>query len=129
MLGLVGDDQPPADLREPRRVAQHHAVGSQDDLIDGQVQQMPSAPVVPTNWDIPSEPAYLVLPGAQQRRRAHHKRGTRLGVPAVQVQRDHLDRLAQPHIVGQAAAEPGVAHPGQPGQAPLLIRPERRREP
>ena len=28
-----------------------------------------------------------------------------------------LDRLPEPHVVGEAAAEPSAAHPGQPGQA------------
>ena len=127
MLRLVGDDQAPADLGEPCRVTQHHAVGDQDDLVGGQVLQVAPASVVPADRDVRGEPSYLALPGAEQRRRAHHERGTRLGVSPVQVQRDHLDGLAQAHVVGEAAAEPGVAHPGQPGQASLLIRPQRRR--
>jgi hypothetical protein len=46
----------------------------------------------------------------------------------VQVQRDHLDRLPEAHVVGEAAAEPGVAHAGQPGHPALLVRAQRRHQ-
>ncbi len=39
----------------------------------------------------------------------------------MQVQGDDLDRLAQTHVVGQAAAEPEFAHPGQPRHAAQLV--------
>ena len=129
VLRLVGDHQAPADLGEPGRVPQHHAVGDQDDLVDGQILQVPAAAVVAADRDVGGEPAHLALPGAEQRRRADHERRSRFGLPPVQVQRDHLDRLAQPHVVGEAAAEPGIAHRRQPGQAPPLIGPQRRRQP
>ena len=129
MLRFVGDHQTPADLGEPGRVTQDHAVGDQDYFIDSQVLQVPSAAVVPADRDVGSEPAYLTLPGAEQRRGAHHQGRARLGLPPVQVQRDHLDRLAESHVIGEAAAEPGIAHRGEPGQPPLLIGPQRCHEP
>jgi hypothetical protein len=42
----------------------------------------------------------------------------------VQVQGDHLDRLAESHVVGEAATESGVAHGRQPGHPALLVRAE-----
>jgi hypothetical protein len=129
VLGLVGDDQAPAGLGEQRGVTQHHAVGDQHDLVNCQVLQVTPAPVVAADRNLGGEPAHLAFPGSQQRRRAHHERGACLCLPPVQVQRDYLNRLAEPHVVGQAAAEPGVAHPGQPGQAALLVWPQRRRQP
>jgi hypothetical protein len=85
--------------------------------------------VVAADRDFWGEPAHLALPGAEQGRRAHHERGSAFDVPPVQVQCDDLDRLAQPHVVGEAAAQPGIAYPGQPGQAPPLIGPKHRRKP
>ncbi len=40
---------------------------------------------------------------------------------AVQVQRDERDRLAEAHVVGEAAAEAERGHPGQPAQAAQLV--------
>ena len=128
MLCLVGDDQAPADLGELPGVAQHHAVGDQHDLVGGQVAQVPPAAVEPADSDLRGEPPDLALPGAQQGGRAHHEGGPRLELPPVQVQRDDLDRLTEAHVVGEAAAEPRIAHPGQPRQAALLIRPQRRQQ-
>jgi len=42
--------------------------------------------------------------------------------------RDRLQRLAQPHVVGEHAAESEPAELLEPGQAPLLVGAERRRE-
>ena len=47
----------------------------------------------------------------------------------VQMQGDQLDRLAQPHVVGQAGTQPEAGHRGQPGQSRLLVRPQRRLQP
>ena len=51
--------------------------------------------------------ADLVLPVAEQRRRADHEgRAGRAGLDPVQVERDQGDRLAEAHVVGQAGAQP-----------------------
>ena len=46
----------------------------------------------------------------------------------MQVERDDLDRLAQAHVVGQAAAESRRAHARQPGDATPLVGAQRRGE-
>ncbi len=40
------------------------------------------------------------------------------------MQGDDLDRLAEAHIVGEAAAKPKLAHACQPGQSPELVGPQ-----
>ena len=82
---------------------------------------MPAAAVVPPDRHVRGEAGQLPLPVAEQRRRTHHQRRPRLQRPPVQVQRDHLHGLAQPHVVGQAAAQPQLTHFRQPGQASALI--------
>src|SRR5580693_4979634 len=67
VLRLVGDNQAPAHLGEPCGVPQHHAVGDQDDLVNGQFLQVPAASVVPADRNVGGEPAYLPLPSAKQR--------------------------------------------------------------
>ncbi len=42
------------------------------------------------------------------------------------LQREQLDGLAEPHVVGQAGAEPERGQERQPRHAPLLVRPQRR---
>ena len=57
----------------------------------------------------------LGSPVVHERRRAHHKRG--LGVPrfhARQDMRDHLERFAQAHVVGQDAAKAQVFERAEP---------------
>ena len=46
VLGLVGDDQAPTDLGQRAGVPAHHPVGDQDDLVGGQVVEVPFAAVV-----------------------------------------------------------------------------------
>ena len=61
-------------------------------------------------------------PVVHKRRRAHHERG--LGIPrlhARQDMRDHLQRFAQAHVVGQDAAEPQVLERAEPLVAVDLI--------
>ena len=61
------------------------------------------------------EALQLGSPVVHERRRAHHKRG--LGVPrlhARQDMRDHLERFAQAHIVGQDTAEAQMLKRAEP---------------
>jgi hypothetical protein len=84
--------------------------------------------VVAANRYVRGEPGELTRPGAQHRGRADHQRRSGLTFPSAQVQGDHLDGLAQSHVVSQATAQAEVAHPGQPGQPTLLVRPQRGRQ-
>ena len=62
----------------------------------------------------------MQLPGpvAEQRCGADHQHWA---AAAGELEGDHLDRLAQPHVVGQAAAHPQLAHRQEPGEpAPLV---------
>ena len=73
----------------------------------------------------------LALPVADHRGRAHEKRitpvlGTRRA--AVEQEGEELDRLPEPHVVGETGAEAEVGHPGEPGKPPLLIGAERAAE-
>ena len=72
----------------------------------------------------------LRRPVRQQRRRRHQQARPSpraLAAACSQQQRQHLDRLAQPHVVGQAGAEAEPGQQMQPLHAGLLIRPQRRR--
>ena len=63
---------------------------------------------------------------AEQRRRRHQQARRPLTRAAPhQQQRQHLDRLAQSHVVGEAGAEPEAGQQMQPLHAGALIRPQR----
>ena len=51
--------------------------------------------------------------------------GPASGPASLGEQGEQLHRLAQPHVVGEHAAEPERLQEGQPGQAALLVRPQR----
>jgi len=65
VLGLVGNDQAPADLSEPRGIEPNHAVSDQDDLIDSQVLQVAPAAVKSPDRNLWGEPSDLTFPGAK----------------------------------------------------------------
>ena len=75
----------------------------------------------------------LARPYAQHRRRCDDECGRRVefacGAGAFE-HREGLDRLAEPHVVGEHAAEPRVPQVGEPGVSLELVgaqgRPERR---
>ena len=75
------------------------------------------------------EPGHLRLPVGQQRRGENQKRRL-CGLLVLQdrQQGQHLDGLAEPHVVGQARAEPQARQEPEPGDARLLILPQRRLE-
>ncbi len=66
----------------------------------------------------------LALPVAEQGRRADHEGGT--GVCTAQMEGDEGDGLAQPHVVGEAAAQTERRHGLQPRQAAQLVVAQRR---
>jgi hypothetical protein len=70
----------------------------------------------------------LGLPVGKQRRGGHEqvRRLRAPRAPLVQEQeRQHLDGLAEPHVVGQANAEPQRRGKDEPRHADLLIGPQR----
>ena len=48
--------------------------------------------------------------------------------PLASEQREELDGLAEPHVVGEAGAEPQTVEEGEPAESPLLVRAEGRLE-
>ena len=117
VLRLVGDDQVPRHLGEERGVVAHRAVGGEHEAV-GHAVEVAGAAVVAAYGDSRGEATDLGLPVAEQRRRADHERRARHPLSgAVQVQRDEGDRLAEPHVVGQAGAEAHRGQLGQPAQA------------
>ena len=66
----------------------------------------------------------LRLPVRDQRGRHDEQARAFFCLVALQIeqQRDHLDRLAEAHVVGQAGAQPQAGDESQPGVARLLIR-------
>ena len=77
-----------------------------------------------------SECRRLVLPVSHHRHRADQQRRRRPWVVGVfpGLQREHLDRLAQAHVVGEAGAEPDAGHEGQVVEPALLVGPKGRQE-
>ena len=72
------------------------------------------------------EARQLALPVAHHRGGADQQRGPRLRMiePFVQQQRDHLNRFAQTHIVGQTRAQTPLPQKRQPRQPHRLIGPQ-----
>ena len=131
-LRLVEHDQLPVDLRQPR-LAQEHPVGRHDDVGAleglGRVGGRPVEPVLrglgrmdELGAERRGEPVHLRFPVPQQGSRQNQQRWPGAAVLLQNRQkRQHLDRLAQPHVVGQAGAEPQVRHEPEPVEARLLI--------
>ncbi len=118
-LGLVEHHQPPVHLEQPL-LPQQHAVGGQDQVgvCKGLVRIFrPCRQALP--WPSPTDGrnrassvgakrAISAFQLRQQRRRQHQQRRL-FGRPLLlhrRQQRQHLDRLAQAHVVGQAGAQP-----------------------
>ena len=85
-----------------------------------EVVEVAPAAVEPAHRDPRGEAAQLPLPVAEQGGRADDQGGRPR--PAGQVQGDHLHRLAEAHVVGQAPADAELGHLEQPGQAPDVGR-------
>lgn len=114
MLGLVRHEHAPRRPGEPGRVQAHRAVRGEHELSVGQVVEAAPCTVEAPHGGAGREPLDLPLPVAHQRGRADHQGGPGglgVGLP-VQVQGDQRDRLAEPHVVGEAAAEAQGGHAG-----------------
>ncbi|CAM5691953.1 hypothetical protein SAFG77S_04044 [Streptomyces afghaniensis] len=126
MLGLVRHEHAPRHSGEPGGVQAHRAVRGEHELPVGQAVEAAPRAVEAPHGCAGGEPLDLPLPVAHQGRRADHQGGPGgpgVGLP-VQVQGDECDRLAEPHVVGEAAAEAQRGHPGEPVQAPPLVVPQ-----
>ena len=64
----------------------------------------------------------LLLPVPDQRFRHHDERRPRLLAAARRQHGQHLDGLAEAHVVGQAAAEAEAAQEGHPAETLFLVR-------
>ena len=108
-------------------VEPHGAVGRQHEAVVESAEVAAGA-VEAAYGDAGCEPVDLVLPVAHQAGRADHQRrpGRQPAKAPVQVQRDQGDRLAQPHVVGQAGAEARAGELGEPGEAVALVVAQRR---
>ncbi len=103
VLRLVGHHETPAVGGEPLHVAAHGGVGRQHEAVA--VREGAPAAVVAVDGHAGREPGDLPFPVAQQRRRADDERRPGAEGAPAQVQGDERDRLAQPHVVGEARPE------------------------
>ena len=133
VLCLVGDDQPPRHVAQARPgrvgpvVGPEGAVGGQHEAVV-HAGERPAAAVEATHGSAGREPLDLGLPVAEQGRRADDQGGPGLLARLMacleppKVKSDQLDGLAQPHVVGQAAAQAERGELVEPGQAvPLVV--------
>ena len=124
VLRLVGDDQVPRDLGESGVVAAHRAVRRQHEpAVDA--PELALRAVEPADGQPRCEPVDLGLPVAEQAGRADHESRRAAGdavLEPMEVERDQGDGLAEPHVVGEAGAEPEPGEVGEPGQpVPLVV--------
>ena len=131
VLRLVEDDGGPGHAAEVLEVAQQQGVAGDDEAVPaGRLAEglslSPAHAVMDERGQVGREPLGLALPVADDRGRAHHERG------AVTIRRSlgeqlgqGLHRLAEPHVVGDHAAQAQPRIAPQPGVAALLIRPQR----
>ena len=66
----------------------------------------------------------FAAPVGDERARHHHQRRSRSGAAPTQEQGEHLHRLAQAHVVGQAPAEREALQKIEPTKPLLLVVPE-----
>jgi hypothetical protein len=126
-LRLVEDHQPPR-LRLQPRLAQQRPVGREhhvDRVHHRRRVDIPGAAMGHMHAQVGREAGQLGPPVAEQRRRQHDEVRTARPVPLQQQQqRDHLDRLPEPHVVGEAPAEPEPRQQPQPRDSVALVRPQ-----
>jgi len=117
VLRLVEDHVAPRHLSHVVRVASRQAVGADDHVVclrrrDEILALGALAPVMHHHAQARPEAHDLALPVADDGGGADHQRrpDAILGLLALaQQQGDGLDRLAQPHVVGQASAQAPLA--------------------
>ena len=132
VLRLVGHDQVPRRRLQRLVVAAHRAVGREHEAVRPTAarrsrRERPwkrrTATPGANRWISASQ---LPIRLAGQTTRVGPRGEPSLA--AVEVQRDQGDRLAQPHVVGQAGTQPGSGELGEPGEAvPLVVAQRRRR--
>ncbi len=134
-LGLVGDDQTPSDGGQSGSIAPGHPVGRQHDVpgLEARFGQRSCRPVIANDAGPGSEAVYLSFPVADNRGRADHQHRSMTGLVTGglpgQVEGEHLNGLAQAHVVGEDAAEAQPVHLVEPGQPPFLVGAEGAVEP
>ena len=105
-------------------VPTHDAVGGEHHLVAGNVVEVAVAAVVAPHGNGRARTVAISrsqLPSSEVGQTTSVGTDTGPARVPVQVQGDELDRLAQAHVVGEAAAETERAHLGQPGQTPPLV--------
>ena len=130
-LGLVEKQPGPLDGGVVVVLDPEQAVGG-DHHIDvcGHVLQgrPPAAPGLGDrdHVEVGREPAALRRPVPHDAGRRHHQIGSigQTTLSGVAHQGQRLQRLAEPHVVGENAAEPVLVEEGQPVESGVLIRPE-----
>src|SRR4051812_34443690 len=130
-LGLVEDGVIEAVVLEVDDVSPERAVGGQDDVAV--VEVFPGLTAADAGMvedaELRREASGLLLPVEDERPRHHDQRRRRSaaflgGGPQLAArlqQGEHLDGLAQAHVVGQAAAETELPEEAEPAQAVALI--------
>ena len=129
VLGLVGDHEVPGDLGELGVADPHGAVRRQH---EPPASARSSDTAACRGTGAPRRPGANRASSCSQLPSRLAGQTTSVGpawpaLDAVQVQGDQGDRLAQPHVVGQAGAEAERGELGQPGQPLPLVVAQRRR--
>ena len=142
LLGLVQDHTRPVDARVGLGVQAQDGRAGHHDVVPSRVLGDRRGGLglggrAPRHPQRRHEPAGLRLPVGHHRRGRHHQErarirlrgrahavGVRVGLVGVGDERECLDGLAQPHVVGQDSADLVTPQHGQPVQPLLLIGPE-----
>ncbi len=126
-LRLIEDHACPLDLSEAFGVQAQDGVTRDDDISGGDsIRHRRSAlrgsGAQDVDGEVGSEPRGLVLPGGQDRSGGdHEERPSLTGFARVRDQRQHLQGLAQAHVVGEDAAEAVLPEKGQPVESGALV--------
>ena len=130
-LGLVEHDRAPRPRPEGDLVDAGHGIRGDDDLRarDGGLQAAPglvAGAVDDHRAQRRREPGRLALPRGQHRGRGHdeHRVVELAALVRPQHHGEHLQRLAQAHVVGEHPAEPAVPEQRQPAEAVDLVGPQ-----
>jgi hypothetical protein len=127
-LRLVEDRRFPLDRREARRVPDEHAVARDHDAPRREALEQRGAarPLVAHGREPRREGARLLDPRPDDRgRRDHERRSARQVFRRGREEGERHVRLAEPHLVGEHAAEAGCAQRPEPVEARPLIGAER----
>ena len=132
VLRFVEHEPTPVDRVELLEVAMHEAVGRYDEVVTTRfaLKRLPLVPVeavVHEDFQAGRErsASFRQLPTTDV---GQIRRNGRSSVPAsceMQHQREHLNRLPESHVVGEASAEPVLPEEQEPGEALNLVRAER----